>query len=81
MTDLQTPAPVRWTDTHRWYESSANLAELASYLADEGYSAQDVAHAMGYPWKYESEWVKLHGQNPDRLGGWSDVQLAELGAV
>jgi hypothetical protein len=48
------------TKTHdpaTWYGDHANLVGLTAWLADNGYDAKAVAHAVEKPWHYEVEYL------------------------
>jgi hypothetical protein len=36
-----------------WFGDHSNIVTLVSYMADNGYNAQDIAYAVEKPWKYE----------------------------
>ena len=36
-----------------WFTDHSNLVTLTSYMADNGYNAEDIAYAVEKPWKYE----------------------------
>jgi hypothetical protein len=38
-----------------WFAYHENIVTLTRYIADQGYSADDVAYAVEKPWKYEKE--------------------------
>lgn len=37
----------------QWFQRHEAIVLLTSHMADEGYSAQDIAYAVEKPWKYE----------------------------
>lgn len=41
-----------------WFADHSNIVTLTSYLADHGYSANDVAYAVEKPWKFEDEFLE-----------------------
>ncbi len=40
----------------RWFQVHDNLVTLTRWMADNGYTADDLAYAVEKPWKYEDEW-------------------------
>jgi hypothetical protein len=42
-------------DLMHWWDASDNMVTLTAWMADNGYSAKDVAYAVEKPWKYEDE--------------------------
>lgn len=52
------PPSVSITTEVPWYVDHANIVVLARWMADNGYTAEDVAYAVEKPWKYEDEFDK-----------------------
>jgi hypothetical protein len=48
--DLVTEGPDAWWRFHD------NVVQLAHHLADTGWEAKNVAHAVEKPWKFEDEY-------------------------
>jgi hypothetical protein len=42
-------------DAKPWYIEHSNIATLASWAADHGYEAKEVADMVDKPWKYDDE--------------------------
>jgi hypothetical protein len=43
-----------------WFEDSSNIARLARWMADNGYTAHDIAYFIGKPWKYADEFEAMN---------------------
>jgi len=43
----------------RWFEVHENIAALARWMADQGFSASEVADAVEKPWKYHDEYTRI----------------------
>jgi hypothetical protein len=52
---VHTPDPADRVEPN-WWRDHDNVATLASYLADHGFTAHDVAYAVEKPWKFEDEY-------------------------
>lgn len=40
-----------------WFADHSNIVTLTAWLADSGFSAEDVAYAVEKPWKFEAEFL------------------------
>jgi hypothetical protein len=43
--------------TLEWYANYENVSTLTSWMADNGYSAREVADAVQTPWSYQDEFI------------------------
>lgn len=41
-----------------WFSDHSNLVTLTSYMAANGYTAEELAYAVEKPWKYEDEFLQ-----------------------
>jgi hypothetical protein len=48
------------TDPH-WYTYHQNIVILTSWMADQDYSASELAYAVEKPWKFTDEFLKAKG--------------------
>lgn len=39
-----------------WYDDHRNIASLASWMADQGRTAHEVAYMVEKPWKFDEEY-------------------------
>jgi hypothetical protein len=42
--------------TFEWHTRHENLVTLTAYMADNGYSAKELAAVVEKPWNYEDLW-------------------------
>jgi hypothetical protein len=60
--DEGTEVPTILYGEDSWWRTYANVVTLAEWLADNDFPATTVAHAVGKPWKYNTEYIAArHG--------------------
>lgn len=47
----------------KWFNEYDNVVRLTSYMADNGYDAQEVAYAVEKPWKFVDVWEQAKVQD------------------
>jgi hypothetical protein len=51
------------TEQH-WWDTHDNIVTLADWMADNDWSAHDVAGMVEKPWKYTDEWLEANRTAP-----------------
>jgi hypothetical protein len=39
----------------KWHDDYSNIVLMVAWMADSGYTAKDIAHAVEKPWNHEDE--------------------------
>lgn len=49
-------------DYNHWYDETANLVTLTAWMADNDWTAREIAAAVEKPWHYTAEYERAHNE-------------------